>query len=139
MSYIDTSVLAAYYCPEADSDKAEKAVLSTQRPAISTLTEVEMASAVSRKIREGNLSQEDGKRILDRFHSDIRQKFYQRLQLTEKHYKTAQGFISRFSTSLRTLDALHLALACNHNLTVVTSDKKLAESAEKLDINILKI
>lgn len=31
MFYIDTSVLAAYYCPEALSDKAEELIVSAER------------------------------------------------------------------------------------------------------------
>jgi len=52
MIYLDTSVLVPYYCPEPDSGKAEKIIIEAGLPAISNLTVVELASAVSRKIRE---------------------------------------------------------------------------------------
>ena len=58
MNYIDTSVLIAYYCPEPISETAEKLILSSKRPCISSLTEVELASALSRNVREKNLSPE---------------------------------------------------------------------------------
>jgi hypothetical protein len=32
MYYLDTSILAAYYCPEPLSEKVEKIVISTKRP-----------------------------------------------------------------------------------------------------------
>lgn len=67
MVYLDTSVLAAYYCPEAMSAKAEKAIRRSALPAISLLVEVEFYSAVARKMREGALSEDDATRIVTRF------------------------------------------------------------------------
>ncbi len=34
MCYIDTSVLAAYYCPEPLSEKAERMIRNSGRPAM---------------------------------------------------------------------------------------------------------
>ncbi len=65
MVYIDTSVLVAYYCPEAMSNQVENILVNTDRPAISQLTEVELASALARKIRERTLAREDGNEILE--------------------------------------------------------------------------
>jgi len=59
MYYIDTSVLAAYYCPEPLSDKAEEFILASGTPVITDLTRLELFSAISRKVREG-LAPEDG-------------------------------------------------------------------------------
>ena len=49
--YIDTSLLAAFYCPEPLSDIAEQLITSMDSPVISALTEVELYSAVARKKR----------------------------------------------------------------------------------------
>ncbi len=76
MSYLDTSALVPYYCPEPNSEAVEKIIMETRWPAISNLTEVELASAVSRKIREGNLSQADGNRIIRQFQSHIEQNLF---------------------------------------------------------------
>ena len=56
MVYIDTSVLVAYYCPEGLSEKAEELLMSYLRPAISSLTEVELFSAVSGKVRKKEIN-----------------------------------------------------------------------------------
>jgi len=61
MAYLDTSILAAYYCPEPLSDLVEKLIVQLDEPAVSHLTEVELASALSKKIRGGWLTMEDGK------------------------------------------------------------------------------
>jgi len=134
MYYIDTSVLAAYYCPEPLSEKAEHYLLSERRPAISQLTEVELTSAVSRKIREKSVSEGDGLKILNQFQSHIDASMYTYLILDSRHYRLTSSWISRFSTPLRTLDALHLAVSSSADLELITADKGLAESAEKLGI-----
>ena len=69
MFYIDTSVIVAYYCPEPMSEAVEELIIEIKQPAISHLTEIEFASAISRKIREKNLSQTDGNKILTQFQS----------------------------------------------------------------------
>ena len=43
-AYVDTSILAAYYCPEPLSAAAEDALRRIEAPAISVLTEVEFCS-----------------------------------------------------------------------------------------------
>jgi predicted nucleic acid-binding protein len=67
MVYIDTSVLVAYYCPEALSEKAEKFLIRYLRPAISSLTEVEFFSAVSGKVRKKEINLKDAGRVTARF------------------------------------------------------------------------
>ena len=76
MVYLDTSVVAAYYCPEPLSPIVEKEILKNEDPSISLLTALEMYSAVSRKIREHALSPADGNRIINRFQSHVSGQFY---------------------------------------------------------------
>ena len=71
MYYIDTSVLVAYYCPEALSEQVQDFLSEQVKPAISTLTEVELFSAIARKVRMGDLGQPDGNRIVSKFLSPI--------------------------------------------------------------------
>lgn len=56
------------------------------------------------------------------------------LILDSKLYRLARSWISRFSTTLRTLDALHLAVSTASDLELITADKGLAETAERLGI-----
>lgn len=134
MLYIDTSVLAAYYCPEPLSEKAEYHLLSERRPAISQLTEVELSSAVSRKVSEKTLSEKDGLKILNEFQSHIDASMFTYIILDSMHYRLARSWISRFSIPLRTMDAIHLAVSTASDLELITADKGLAQSAEKLGI-----
>lgn len=44
--------------------------------------------------------------------------------------------MSRLTTPLRTLDALHLAVASGNNIRLVTADAALATSAQFLGVDI---
>jgi hypothetical protein len=137
MFYIDTSVIVAYYYPEPLSEKAEAFLMTHASPAISTLTEVEVFSALSRKIREGGLSRKDAGCIIAKFLSHVDGHYYTHLLLEPHHYRLARDWIGLFQTNLKTLDALHLAIAHAEGLTFVTADQGLAESAKALALDVM--
>ena len=134
MLYIDTSVLVAYYCPESISQKAEKIIINADAPVISPLTEVEFASALARKTREGMLSLESSNRILNEFKSHIHQLLFKKILIDTDCYNLAFNWLSGKNIPLATLDSLHLAAASLNNLKMVTADKQLSTAARKLGI-----
>jgi hypothetical protein len=66
-AYIDTSVLVAYYCPEPLSENVEAFITAQRQLAISALTEIEMFSALSRKVREKAMDRHDAGRVTAKF------------------------------------------------------------------------
>ena len=134
--YIDTSVLVAYYCPEALSETVQDFLSEQVKPAVSILTEVELFSAVARKIREGDLGQPDGNRILSKFLSHLDGNFFTIVPVEPHHWRLARGWIGLFNTSIRTLDALHLAIASAGDFILVTSDQRLIQAAGTLGVKI---
>jgi len=134
MVYLDTSVLAAYYCPEAMSERAEAAIPRSDIPAISLLTQVELYSALSRKVREHTLSDADATRIAARFRLHIDNGCYVLLPVETAHYEFAREWIGRFSTSLKTLDALHLAICFSSDAVLLTADTGLAKAAKRFGV-----
>jgi hypothetical protein len=128
--YLDTSVIAPFYWAEALSGTVEQLLRIETEPGLSQLAEVELFSALSRRIRMGEISQEDARGIVKRFQADIDNSFYTYITLESVHYNLARDWISRFETPLRTLDARHLAIAAKHNLRLVTADEALAVSAK---------
>jgi predicted nucleic acid-binding protein len=132
MVYIDTNVLVAYYCPEPLSEKAEKLLISYLKPAISSLTEVEFFSAVSGKVRKKEINSKDAGRVTARFlaHMDADNHTY--IPIERHHYRLARDWIGMFKIELRTLDAIHLAVASSEGLTLLTSDQRLFKSARIL-------
>lgn len=139
MIYVDTSVLAAFYCPEPFSAKAERLIRAELAPAVSDLTEVELLSALSRKTREGELSVIDATRIAGQFASHLNGNLYTRIPLQRSHYVTARDWMGRFATPLRTLDALHLAVAASTGRRLVTADRGLARSANELGVEVVHV
>jgi len=87
----------AYYCPEALSEKSENFIPAYARPAISNLTELELFSAISRKIREGNIDRKDGSRIIAKFLAHLDGLFYARLPVESHRYILAIDWIDRFA------------------------------------------
>jgi uncharacterized protein len=100
------------------------------------LVEVELLSALSRRVRMREISQENALAIANRFQIHLNNDFYLLIPLEPVHYQLACNWISRFNTSLRTLDALHLACASSNNLGLVTADEALAASADALEIDV---
>jgi predicted nucleic acid-binding protein len=62
--------------------------------------------------------------------------FYTRLIVTSKHYQIAKSWMQQFDTPLRTLDALHLAIAVDLAIPIVTADIGLAKSAERFSVTV---
>jgi predicted nucleic acid-binding protein len=104
------------------------------RPAISDLTEVEMVSALARKTRTREIRSEEAQRVVAEFLLHLETNLYARLVLGREHYKLAREFIGRFTAPIRTLDALHLAVAAAGGLRIVTSDEHLALSAKTVGV-----
>jgi uncharacterized protein len=127
-------VVVAYYCPEPLSRQAERIMRGQMRPAISDLTEVEMVSALARKTRTREMLHEEARRVVAEFLVHLETDLYARLTLGREHFKLAREFIGRFTTPMRTLDALHLAVAAAEGLRIVTGDEHLARSAKTVGL-----
>ena len=82
------------------------------------------------------ISQAEARTIANRFQTHLDNDFYLRIPIESVHYQLARDWISRFNTSLRTLNALHLACASYHNIRLVTADEALAASADALEIEV---
>lgn len=85
------------------------------------MAEVELVSALSRRVRMREISQQDARAIVERFQADLDSGFYTKIPVETVHYNLAREWISRFNTPLRTLDALHLAIAFQNNIPLVTN------------------
>lgn len=106
MIYLDTSIVAPLYWKEALSDTVKQLVLTETELGLSQLVEVELVSALSRRVRMREISQEEAAAIVHKFQTDLNGGFYTSIALETTHYNLAREWISRFDTPLRTLDAL---------------------------------
>jgi uncharacterized protein len=134
--YLDTSVLAPFYWTEASSDAVEQLFQQYEPLIISELSEVELISALSRRVRMGEIDRSDAVAIAARFQADLDAAFYQRVTVTPRHYDMAKQWMQQFDTPLRTLDALHLAIASELSMPLITADIGLARSAASLNVAV---
>ena len=134
MICIDTSVLAAYYCPEPLSERAQRALDEADERAIRPLVELELVSAIARKVRVRELRGGDAQRILAAFQSHLNQGIYTRLGIDASHFAKAREWLAPLRVPLRTLDALHVAVAALKGCSLMTSDTALAKACAKLGV-----
>jgi predicted nucleic acid-binding protein len=130
-AYIDTSVLSAYYCPETLSAAAENALRQIRSPVISSLSEVEFASLISKKKRLKELNGRQAREILELFGAHIAEGSYRRIALTTAHFIKACQLISAPGVALHALDALHLSIAVTENLALLTADADFVKAARR--------
>ncbi|HUT33525.1 MAG TPA: type II toxin-antitoxin system VapC family toxin [Planctomycetota bacterium] len=134
MAYLDTSLLAAYYCPEPLSAAAQRAIREAEDPTISPLVEVELYSAVALKVRTRELDSATANRIVSVFQLHLADRLYRVVPIEAREYGLAREWIGRFAVPLRALDALHMAAAFANDLTLLTTDKPLARCAQHFGV-----
>jgi predicted nucleic acid-binding protein len=134
--YIDTSLLVPYYCPEALSSAAERVLRGDPQPAVSDLVEVEFFSALAAKVRARGMAAADARRVGEAFLGHLQDAMFVRIAVERRHYEVARGWLARFTTPLRALDALHLAMADAEGLRLVTADRDLSRSARRLGVAV---
>jgi len=105
--YLDTSALVKLYVEEPGS-QAVRALLERAR-VISTswVAYVEMRAGLARKLRQGELREEEYKNILSDFEKDWKDYFV--IEVSESVAKLGGELVEKHP--LRALDALHLASA----------------------------
>jgi predicted nucleic acid-binding protein len=134
MAYVDTSVLVAYYCPEALSRKAQEAIGEGEQPTISLLVELEFHAALAAKARTGEMEAASARRVLSMFQKHRAEEAYLFVSISAAEYGIARDWIARFSSPLRAPDALHLAAALTSGLALLTADRALARSARHFGV-----
>ena len=80
------------------------------------------------------LNQLDGSRILSKFLSHLDAGLFTFVSVETRHWRFARNCIGLFSTPLRTLDALHLAIASLEEFEIVSSDTHLIQAATVLGV-----
>jgi predicted nucleic acid-binding protein len=135
MAYIDTSLLAAFYCPEPLSRTVQQRLSKLDKVVISPLVELELYSAVAAKVRARELTASSAGRVLDMFRKHLADGLYDLVPIEIPEYDMARDWIGRFTTPLRAPDALHLAAAFDHDLTLLTADKAMASAARHLGVS----
>lgn len=125
--YLDTSLLVAALTNEAETERIQ-VWLSTQDEQALMISEwvvTEFSSALSIKVRIGQIEAQDQTAALAMFRQIAAQSFTF-IPVMGEHFRIAARLAERYELGLRAGDALHLALASEHGATLCTLDRKLA-------------
>jgi len=138
--YFDTSALAKWYINEAKSEDVEQYIREQGPVSISDLTVVEMRCLLARRRREKSIDAKMETEIFATFQEDIREKFLICHKLPEGWAAGAVNLLAVLSDiPLRTLDAMHLAIAKDLTVDILaTADKIIASGAKAMGISVVR-
>jgi uncharacterized protein len=130
MHYLDTSFIISSMMPDEAASEDSRAWLDIygERLVISHWVVAEVASALSMKVRIGALTTEQRADVKETWKNFLDTSL-SLIEIRSEHFHTAARFAERHDLNLRASDALHIAVACAAGATLVTLDKRMADSA----------
>ena len=136
--YLDTSALAKWYLSEYNSEQVSAYIIGLDVAVVSTLTKTEMRCLLARRKRMHEFDANVEAQIYATFLDDISQGHLVSLKVEDKHLESAANLITMLPDhALRTLDALHLAIAQHHGIErIATADALFAKAAEALGLTV---
>ncbi|MGH6900725.1 MAG: type II toxin-antitoxin system VapC family toxin [Geminicoccaceae bacterium] len=138
-AYVDTSALAKWYLPEPGSEAFVEFIVRHDGAVISRLTSVELLCLLARRRRAGDITAEHERNAWLTFEDDIRAGHLRVEALADGHALRARALLERVrDLPLRTLDALHLAIAQSIEAGVLaTADLGMARAARALGFTVV--
>lgn len=138
--YLETSALAKWYLNEPFSGEFEAFIQKQSSAAVSRLTVVEFRCLLARRRRAGEIAKTIESRVFAAFEQDIRAGFLQVYPVADEHLIAALGLIARLGRfPLRTLDAMHLAIAQGtHVRQLATADRTMAGAGHAIGLEVVR-
>lgn len=132
--YLDASVLVALLTHDLLTSRAETLLRDHPQPLIvSDFAAAEFASALGRRVRSRELTADEARSAvatLDLWAA----RASQRVETTPRDVAVASAFLRRFDLTLRTPDALNIAIAERCGAALATFDVKMAAAARGLNL-----
>jgi predicted nucleic acid-binding protein len=134
--YLDASVLVSLLTAEPFSDRADAFVLAASGPLlVSDFAEAEFASVIARRVRIRESTFSDAQQDLSDFDLWVARSA-RRVEISPADVAAATTFLRPLDLTLRTPDALHIAIAQRFGATLVTFDQRMADSARTLGVAV---
>jgi uncharacterized protein len=129
MLYLDTSLLVAALTNEAETGPMQTWL--GQQPednlGISDWVATEFTSALSIKLRTGQIDANDRAEVLAKF-ARLSADSLTVVPVSRLQFRTAARFADQHTLGLRAGDALHLAVCADHGATLCTLDRRLNDA-----------
>ena len=136
--YIDASVLVSLFADDALTSRADRALRQrSDIVVVSDFAAAEFASAMARLVRTREMARGKARDAFAAFDSWT-DRHARREEIQPSDIAFAEHLLRRLDVTLRTPDALHLALARRLAAMLVTFDRNLARNARRLKIGMLE-
>lgn len=135
--YLDASVLVALFTADALTARADT-YLRAHRPivVVSDFAAAELASAIARRVRMGEIADGEARSVFTTFDAWLA-KVAGRADTMAGDVAVAAAYLRRLDLTLRTPDALHIAIAQRIGAGLLTFDEKMAASARALKVMVV--
>ena len=139
--YFDTSALAKAYTSEPGSQDVDEFLARGTTVFLSDLNRVELRCMLARRVRAGEISAVQEQAVWSQFLLDVSNEFFEPFAMPSTAWSVATQLIDRVApVALRTLDALHVALASTlPAITFVTADRAQRAAAQQLGMQTVGI
>jgi len=135
--YLDVNVIIPLFAVDLLSDRADKALRKLDDDlVVSDFCAAEFSSVIARRVRTRDLRAEEARTAFSNFDSWCA-RYTRRLEIDTIDVSGASSLMRRLDLSLRTPDALHLAMVHRTNCKLLTFDRSMASVAEGLGIEIM--
>ena len=130
--YLDTSVFVALLTDDVFTRQADQYLReSAEIVSVSDLGAAEYASVLSRRVRTGVITASQARTSFATFDA-WKLRTARHLELDAADVAAADAWLRALTPPLRTLDALHIAIAQRIDATLVTFDQRMATAARAL-------
>ena len=128
MIVVDASVAVKWLVPEADEDAAERILEEEPRLVGPTLLRTEVAAAIARKVRFGEIGSEQAEAALAAWTAMLRRP---EVHLIPEDHDLARALALALELNHPLQDCVYLALAERLEAALVTADEKFAAKARR--------
>jgi len=142
MIFCDTSTLAKYYVPEAETGAVQRHLDGEDQVMASELARVELMAVFQRRLREGKWTRTEFQAVVRQFFKDETAKYWHWVPIDGDIVEGAVRAFSSLPESLllRSIDCLHLVTAVHENFDeIFTHDRHQQKAASAFGLNFVSI